>query len=102
VLRGKATQYRFSTTQLPRQQMSPAVPLQLICWACKGLVTATPTQQTEIYLLEGCNTSQYGVDVSNLKEFAIFVSQLPFTGTPEIGGCCVSIFILKNKRITRK
>jgi hypothetical protein len=102
VLKGKETQYRFSTTQLPRQQMSPDVPLQLICWACKGFVTATPTLQTEIYLLEGCNTSQYEVYVSNLKEFAIFVSQLPFTGTPESSGCCVSVFILRNKRIIRK
>jgi hypothetical protein len=74
VLRGKATLYRFSTTQLPEQQMLPAVPLKLTFWACKGLVTATPTQHTETYLLEGCNTSQYEVLVSNLEEFAIFVS----------------------------
>jgi hypothetical protein len=79
-----------------------AVPLRLICWVCKGLVTATPTQQTEIYLLEGCNTSQNEVYVSNLKEFAIFVSQLPFTRTTESGGSCVAVFILRNTRITWK
>jgi hypothetical protein len=53
--------------------MLQAVPLQLTFWVCKGLVTATPIQQTETYLLEGCNTSQYEVHVSNLEEFAIFV-----------------------------
>jgi hypothetical protein len=71
----EATQHstEFSTAQLPRRQLLPAVPLQLIFWAGKRLVTATPTKQTETYLLRGCNTPQYEVHVSILKEFVVFV-----------------------------